>query len=331
MKRKLIAVVLIYTTLLLQSCSVNTKTELLYGQYPEPLLIAVAINPDVDKDVKELTRNDLKKIRNYHFLNEFDKKSPDKQYGFEDNKEYDFSIILEMPNLTMLDIDLGDKIRLKDYSILNKLSNLESLSIGNITDSDIQNLEKLTSLTGLYISHSKITNINFLEHLNQLTSFGLDDVPSISNFEPLKYLNAVYSINIINSRITEDKLNTIPDLKTLRLLTLYNNNINTITVFPKLPNLQTLILSKNPITNIFIAPDRLPNLKTLVLADTPISDLNSLSGINTIEEIYLWRTNVKKVSPLKSYKNLKFIYANLENIEDKEQLLNTGINLLESD
>ncbi|KPU46388.1 internalin-A precursor [Oxobacter pfennigii] len=324
--KKIIILVSLCTSLLLSSCHSN-DSELLYGKYPEPLLIAVGVNPNVNKDYKELTREDLKKVLNFHFIKMDDEGQPLEQYGFEDNKEYDFSIILEMPNMTHLDIDLGREIRLKDYSILKKLHNLESLRIGNITDKDIENIIGLNSLDSLSIVHSKITNIDFLKNLNQLDSFYLYDVPDVQNFNPLKYLKNVRAINIVNCDVSEVQLDTIPDMTTLQFMSLSVNNIKNIVKFPKMANLQYLSLVNNPLINFNIPSDTLPNLKSLTLDGTLITDADNINGVDSIEMIYLFRTGIKRVAPLKKFKNLKTVYCDENIIEDEEYMESLGINV----
>jgi hypothetical protein len=339
MKKIILFICLIGMTVFLTGCytsdtSSNKKgqkveSELLYGKYPEPLVKGVAMNPDVNKNYKEVTMDDLKKVRNFHFVRQLDENYPDKEYGFKDNEEYDFSIILEMPNLTDLEIDLGPNIRLKDYSILKRIKGLQTLIIGNIGDSDIDNIIGLDSLNWLIISNSSITNIEFLKSLSQLTLFGLDKTPNVRNFKPLEYLTKVDQVNLTNSNFTENEIGTIPDIETLTCLSLYNNNIKKIEQLPQMENLEVLEISRNPLTGINIPATKLPDLKYLGLDDTDISDLKELKGVENIDTICLRRTKVKLLSPIRDYKNLKYIYVNVDNIKDKDIFKGANIDISE--
>ncbi|MCQ1528837.1 leucine-rich repeat domain-containing protein [Lutispora saccharofermentans] len=304
----------------------NGSNEILYGKYPEPLVKAIGENIDVNKNYKELTKDDLKKVRNFYFEREMDENYPDKNYGFQDGKKYDFSILLEMPSLTALDVDLGENIKLEDYSILRQLSKLERLVVGNVNDNDIKDIVELTSLKYFYICNSKdITNIEFLNDMKQLTFFGLDNVPNVHDYQPLNNLTNVEHVNLTNSGLTEKDVNSFPDMDAIETLSLYNNKIVSLNNFPEMKNLQYLLLSNNPLTEINILSGKTPSLKVLLLDNTKISDLNKLSGVNNIESITLRNTGVKRISPLKKYKNLKEINIDANNVEDLDMFKGSSV------
>lgn len=310
--------------------SQSKDNELLYGKYPEPILIAIGENNDVKKDYKELTRGDLKKIRKLFFHKEYGFNYVGKKYGFKENEEYDFSIIAEMPNLESLSIGFGtSKIRLKDYSILKKLNSLKYLTISNIHDSDMDNITALKSLKCLSILYSDITNIDWLEELYQLDTFTLDYCYNIKNLEALRYLKNIGIINLSNMNITEKELSTFPDLPTLTSLGLVGNNLSNLTDFPILTNLESLVICENPLNNIKIPLNNLPKIKYLSISETLISDANKIQGMDNIEVIYMYDTKITKVEPFKKYKNLKSINTRLDDIEDKETLDGTGILIIE--
>lgn len=310
--------------------SQSKDDEILYGKYPEPILIAIGENNDVKKNYKEVTISDLKKITNLNFERESDKECVNKKYGFKENEEYDFSIILGMPNLESLSIDFGNyKIRLKDYSILQKLDNLKNLTISNIHDSDMENITAIKSLEWLSISYSDIANISFLENYSLLKEFTLNNCYHIKNFGLLKYLKNINLINLSKMNITEKELSTFPDIPTLKSLGLAGNNLSNITYFPILTNLESLTLGENPLKNIMIPSNSLPKIKYLGISKTLMSDVNKINGMDNIEEIYMYNTKITKVEPFKKYKNLKRINTELAIIEDKETLDGTSILIIE--
>lgn len=361
--------------------------ELLYGKYPEPILISIGENHDVNKSYKELRRSDLKKVTNLNF----------KKYLFEDGKKYDFSILLEMPNLTCLDMDFGGNIKLEDYSVLKNLTKLEVLYISNVNNDDVKNLAGLTSLKQLSIYDSKdltsaefldnmqqltylglynvpnfhdyqplkklsgleslsvsnvnnddakniaaitsikelniydskdLTNIEFLSNMKQLTYLKLNNVPNVHDYQPLKHLMNVKELYLIYSGLTEKDLNSLPEMDSVESLILNDNRIVSLGNFPKMKNLKYLILSYNPLIEVNILPDKTPNLKHLDLRSTKIADLNKLSGVNNIESITLLYTNVKRISPLKEYKNLKFINIIPDDVEDLDAFKDSSVEIM---
>lgn len=296
------------------------EEELLYGKYPEPILIAIGENNDIKKDYKKLTKDDLNKIRDLTI---------EKRHGFEENKEYDFSIILEMPNLRWLRIDLGGiKIRLKDYSILSKLNNLEELDISNVSDFDIKYISCLNSLTNLSISYSNITNLDFLENLPNIKIFSLNSIENIKNYEALKYLKNIEILNLSNLNISEKELFTIPDMPTLTGISFSENKLTNINSFPNLKNLESLVIESNPLNSISIPSNNVPKINWLNLSNCSISDADKINGMDTLEEIIIKNTKIAIIAPLKKFKKMKVINATLENIKDKETFLNTGVSVL---
>lgn len=311
--------------------SQSKDNELLYGKYPEPIIIAIGENNQVNKNYKELTRADLKKIKHLFFNKEYGFNYVAKNYGFEENEEYDFSIILEMPNLEDLSIEFGtSNIRLKDYSILKELDNLKRLNISNIHDSDIDNISSIESLEWLSISYSDITNINFLEKISGLSGlFNLGYCYNIRNFDALKYLKNINQINLCYLNMTEKELSTIPEMSELKYLSLVGNNLTNISNFPVLKNLESLSLDDNPLKSIRIPIGNLSKLKYLNINKTLVSDVNKINGVDTIEEIYIYDSMITKVAPFKKYKNLKSINATLADIKDKETLNGTNIYIID--
>lgn len=300
--------------------------DILYGKYPEPILIAIGELNEINKDYKKLTKDDLKKVTNLFFYKEYGFSYISKKYGFKENEEYDFSMLLEMPNLTSLNLDFGtSKIRLKDYSTLKNLKNLKNLYISNICDSDMDKICEIKSLEGLSILNSDITNINFLEKQCQLKELFLDHCYNIKNFEALKYLKNINQIGLSNLNMTEKELDTIPNIPSLTNLSLIGNNLTNITSFPVLINLANLGFDYNPLKSISIPSGNLSKIRTLSICNTSISDASKIEGVDTIEEVYMYNSKISKVAPFKKFKNLKLINTTIVNIEDKESLNGTSI------
>lgn len=303
--------------------------EFLYGKYPEEILKVIADRPGINKDYRLLTKEDLKTIRDFYVINRnLNQTSLDKKYGFQYNSEYDFSILLDMPNLENLDIDLGDSIRLKDYSVLEKLSNLKKLTIGNVKNDDMVNTAGLSSLEELYIYNGNITNIDFIKNLDNLTSFTLNNTPGVSDFTGLKYGKNLKQVSLINMRICEENLSTIPDMNKLESLSLYNNNIKYLNQFPLMQSLKLLTLDNNPLESINVASNWIPSIKELSLCNTVITGADRIKGFENIETIDISGTRIRSVRPFMEYRNLKNINAGSQTIDDANVLKDTGINLL---
>ena len=149
-----------------------------------------------------------------------------------------------------------------------------------------------------------------------------------------------------------NEINQIPnlgDLKTIKWLFLYNNNITIINGLEKLCSLQKLYLQGNKITEIG-GLDTLENLEELMLSNNKIKDIRGLTHLknlkildlnnNEIENISglerltnleilkLSDNNINKISGLDSLKNLKDLYLNyneIKIIENIGELFNLGL------
>jgi hypothetical protein len=116
------------------------------------------------------------------------------------------------------------------------------------------------------------------------------------------------SIKISNSLLPMAKLSIFKDLKLLRKLVLYDNDLKTFEDFPELGNLEKIFISKNNIQIIrktFF--HNLPNLKLLRLEENGIFHVNSVafkSNVN-LEEINLNRNDLRFLEPQLFHHNLK--------------------------
>lgn len=115
------------------------------------------------------------------------------------------------------------------------------------------------------------------------------------------------------------KLGGMSQLKGLKHLTLFENQIKDIGPLGRLTSLETLQLGSNHIESIQ-ALENLTKLKTLSLVVNQIEDLSPLKSLAVLEELNLDANKVKEVSALSALSKLKWLTLDNNQIADKSAL-----------
>lgn len=163
------------------------------------------------------------KIPNYDFLERhLSLQSLDLSY----NQIIDLRFLEKLSSLDFLELS-GNQIT--NISALNKLSFLRYLGLGDNQVTDVSSLKKLPSLQSLYLFRNRITDITFLKGLTSLQSLSLND-NQITDISPLKVLALLQFLDLSNNPITDlgslKQLVNLPKLKTLRMYSINENNLN---------------------------------------------------------------------------------------------------------
>lgn len=162
---------------------------------------------------------------------------------------------------------------------LNELKEIEELDLGNNEIFNADSISELKNITKLKISHNFLTDIRFIENLTNLKkieiySNKISKLPNLSKLKNLEYLNLqnnliendIQGINnlskLTNVQLSHNRINRIPELnlKSLKKLYLYNNNISFIENYnPKLKyhyhtdnRYNGVLLGNNPLDNSLI-------------------------------------------------------------------------------
>lgn len=142
----------------------------------------------------------------------------------------------------------------------------------------------------------------------------------------LKYLS-FYGLDV--SDIIIEKIGSMVNLKKL---VIYNTNLNDISGFCKLKNLDTLVLGGCGITNINTEISNLKNLRTLILFDNFISDISSIVDLPELLTLDLSNNiisvlslNICTLGKLKSLllgaNHINHIPQEIKNLSSLEQLV----------
>lgn len=181
--------------------------------------------------------NELKKIKDATHLEIFD---------LSNNLISDITFLKELKNLGYLRLNNNLII---DITALKELKGLHSLNLESNKISDITILKEIKNLHSLKLNNNNISDITALEELKKLHNLGLK-ANQISNILTLKELQRLHELHLGKNLISD--ITTLKGLKDLRYLDLKDNQLSSVPLnfLSKLPRLEKLYLSENPIQNI---------------------------------------------------------------------------------
>jgi internalin A len=184
-----------------------------------------------------------------------------------------------------------DNNPVKDFSGIRKVKTLEILGLSNtgLTDEAIEYLEKLTLLSKLDITDNSSISGEAVDDLKQ-------KLPSCS----ISHSELAYSIDL-------DGHSVLTNATSLDLSGLGISNISNLT---RLSYLESLNLSRNEISNIYIF--QLTNsrytLKELNLSGNQIEDITPIASLQYLEVLDLSNNLISSELPLMNLTNLKTLY-----------------------
>lgn len=203
-------------------------------------------------------------------------------------------------------------------NIFNSFENNLVISKENIKNiNHIYGLDKLSDLQSLSLhinEISKISGLRELENLEELT-LSFNKIEFISGLENLKDLK---KLDLKHNRIR--KVSGLDRLKNLEYLNLPYNRIKKIEGLEELENLIQLIVSFNQITQINNL-DNLNNLEILDLSYNNISIVKNLKNLSNLKELYLYGNPIEKLNQLGTLQNLEILGLDNTNFESLPDFL----------
>lgn len=289
-----------------------------------------------DSDVTELSLSGMG-IRDISALASCEKL---KKLDLSGNEISDLSPLMNLPELEELNISnnslsdlrtlMGiDSLKYLDASgnaitgtaPLSMMNGLTELHLDNNPISDFSGLRKLIYLETLTLSATglKDADLGYIEELEKLTALDISGNDALSG-EAVDALKKV----IARCEVTHSELGYSIDvggqtvLSTATELDLSGCGISDISGIQQLPYLETLSLSKNSISNIYIFQytQSRNTLKTLDLSDNEISDTTPLSSLQCIETLDLRNNPISSLQPLMMLSSLKTLYLGGNQLED---------------
>jgi uncharacterized repeat protein (TIGR02543 family) len=232
----------------------------------------------------------------------------------------DISVLSKLTNLTSLSLGYSTALT-GDIDSLTSLTKLKSLTI-NSQNSDVEgingsinNFYNLVDLEYLYIDNNNIngdlSDLNKLTKLNSLYIYysSIDgSIEGLSNLVELRYLS-------INSTNITGALQSLSGLTQLQYLSLYAQKVTgSLSDLSKLSSLTSLSIGIGELGNGFQGLSDLPNLQSVLISDNSLNDsISNFGEMKTLTYLELsgqMSVNIDNLSGLSSLYNLS-INANL--------------------
>lgn len=252
-------------------------------------------------------------------------------------------------------IDVDKKLNLADIKSLNNLKGVFSentikdlaiiisnpdniVSLGSYENYYVRSLEGIDSfknLQQLYVKSSYLSDISDLKQASKLKYLCLDNAKNVTDFTPVTYLSSLEVFDVTSASIKNlsflDKLNNIKEFSlreskiiditplakyksTLTKLCLYENyDVKDYSVIGEFINLTELSIYGN---HNAAMPNLSKNVRLETLMLERVNDLNILSTVKNISELYLKSCSFTKLPDLSHLTDLYYV-----RIDDSASLL----------
>ncbi|TRY51358.1 Protein phosphatase-1 regulatory subunit 7 alpha2 [Cryptosporidium tyzzeri] len=210
--------------------------------------------------------------------------------------------------------------KIKKIENLEKLVNLEVLDLSFNRIKKLENLENQNKLKKLFLTNNKIKIIQGLNNNKELKllELGSNDIRIIENIDHLSELEELW---LGKNKITT--LDDIPLFQNIKIISLQSNRIVnwSINFSKNVNNVQELYLSDNQL----ISPDKVyfdsfQNLKVLDLGGNKIQNLEAISKIESLEELWINDNDICDINQLillKNLRNLQTLYLERNPIQNQ--------------
>ncbi len=204
---------------------------------------------------------------------------------------------------------LEDESLIADFSPLEKLPQLTSLSLNGSAVWNVAPLANLTQLKALSLRETAI-DLSFLASLTQLDTLDLSST-GVSDVSPLASLTQLETLDLSSTGVSD--VSPLASLTQLQTLNLGSTGVSDVSPLASLTQLETLDLSSTGVSDVSPLAS-LTQLQTLDLRSTGVSDVSPLASLTQLQTLNLRSTGVSDVVPL----------ANLTQLE-KLEINNTGV------
>lgn len=183
----------------------------------------------------------------------------------------------------------------------------------------IVSFEGLQTATKLDLSHNKLSKLSQLRSVPRVTMLKLtDNKLNGDGLAEIQHLKKLVILNAAENHVTRIPFEVLRNVRTLKALVLNNNSISALDWMPKLPELNSFIVSNNRIAQIpQRVVDGLPSLKKISISHNLLEEIPNLSQLSEITELRLSHNKLKKIpTHLAQLKSLKVLELSHNQIDD---------------
>ncbi len=261
---------------------------------------------------------------------ELKKNSLGKSSLFIENQDiFEISALNGLEKLTNLDNLTLNNCKIKEINGIDHLQNLTQLTLESNQIEKIDGLESLSNLKLLNLRHNNIEKITGLDHLRKLETLGLcyNKVSRVENLESLISLKRVSFYSCSDLR----EIHSFGNLRNLNLIYLTHCKIRELKGFDGLEKLLYLDVENNLLTEI----KNLEPLKKLIwlnLSVNQIEEIKGLEELRNLRRLELENNNISEIKGLENLRNLEWLalwnnkITQLKGLENLTSLKGTRIN-----
>ena len=231
--------------------------------------------------------------------------------------------------VTELNLD-GNNHTFENYSALNTLQKLETLSIqtnsqatnenlgvlknfSNLQSLNISGCEHITSLA--YLSNNKalkdvtanncieLTNIQDLAALPNLRNLSFESTP-ITNISSISNKKKLRDVTISKTKVTD--ISPLATCTALSILNISYTNITNIEALAQLEDLRKLDVSYTPISSS-AQITKIQGLRYINISGTKITQFEGFENNKDIEDILFSNTTISDISPLYALRKISYL------------------------
>ena len=203
-----------------------------------------------------------------------------------------------------------------DVSMLAKLTSLQKLDLGGITNIDFELFATLKKLKELIVSDGKIDDFSGLAKLTSLQKLDLVNITDI-DFELFATLTSLKILHLERTNIPKDGLSKLP--LSLEKLSFERTDITDFSAFAKLKKLKELELSVSESTiDDFSGLAKLTSLKTLDLSCTNLEDDDLGKFPQGLWKITIGANEITDISKLANQTSLEILSLNYTDITEED-------------
>ena len=226
------------------------------------------------------------------------------------------------------ELDLSGDIQVDDYSVLNGLQTLDTLSINQNEENPLNlgTMPQLTNIKSLSLYGDKADCVSDISDLGKM--YWLEELyiiwQTVPDISALSNMSALKILKIPGANVSD--ISVLSNMSNLEVLDISGTKVSDISVLSNIQTLEQLNLAGTEIADLSVLP-QLINLKTLSLASMDLSDASVLSGLKNLESLNLQNSSISDYSFLADMTNLKELNLEGSSISNLDAV--AGMNDLE--
>lgn len=226
-----------------------------------------------------------------------------------DGNVSDISLLYEMPQVEKVDMSWNPIGDLKPLGSLNKL---KYLAVHNFGDNDISLLEpSFDTIETLYLSSSKLSRIDFLRTFPNLKHLLLHS-DSVTDYSVFSELSQMETLQLTSDKIKD--INFISNMPKLIELNLSEAAVNDLA--PLANSAVERLYLWDTVASDFSPIGMMKSIRMLALTGPYLKDIDFLKESRTLENLNIFRSQVKDLSILLEIENLISLKIGMMSIND---------------